>query len=311
MTTYADRRRGEGGQVLAIFVLVLVVLIGMAGLAIDVGSWYRADRQAQTIADAATLAGAQALPGDPANAPALAEEYADKNGGAEATKTVSLSATHEPNDTITVEVEAPAPAFFTRLFGLDSVSVHARASALVGTVSSLRGVAPMVVHYQHEMLNPETCGSPPCTDPTTLPYDKDLTGAAGAFGMVNLDQGQSGTVGADVLADWIEYGFDDYLGTGEYRSGPGSKFSSGDEVRYALEQRIGTVLYFPVYDTLTLQGQNAIYNIIGFAGFYLEGFEIHGNEAILYGHFTGDYVDGLLSTGGVPDFGLRTIRLVE
>ena len=48
---------------------------------------------------------------------------------------------------------------------------------------------------------------------------------------------------------------------------------------YALENRIGTVLLFPVFDTLTGGGQNAQYNIIGWVGFHLDSYDVHGNNA--------------------------------
>ncbi|HXV56238.1 MAG TPA: pilus assembly protein TadG-related protein, partial [Gaiellaceae bacterium] len=60
----SDRRaapRSERGQVAVVVACFLVVLIGAAGLAVDVGSWYRADRATQAAADAAALAGAQGL----------------------------------------------------------------------------------------------------------------------------------------------------------------------------------------------------------------------------------------------------------
>ena len=41
---------------------MLVVILGMAALAIDVGSFYQAQRQAQSAADAAALAASQDLP---------------------------------------------------------------------------------------------------------------------------------------------------------------------------------------------------------------------------------------------------------
>ena len=45
-------------------VVWMVVLLGMAGLVIDVGSWYRSQRNLQSQADASALAGAQDLPKD-------------------------------------------------------------------------------------------------------------------------------------------------------------------------------------------------------------------------------------------------------
>ena len=54
--------RDESGQSIPMVVVFLVVLIGMLALVVDVGSWFRAQRQLQTTADAAALAGAYGLP---------------------------------------------------------------------------------------------------------------------------------------------------------------------------------------------------------------------------------------------------------
>ena len=54
--------RSESGQAVVLSVVWMVVLLGMAGLVIDVGSWYRSQRNLQSDADAAALAGAQELP---------------------------------------------------------------------------------------------------------------------------------------------------------------------------------------------------------------------------------------------------------
>src|SRR5579863_2479469 len=53
--------RKESGQVLAGFAVTLVVLLGFAGLAIDMGTLRYDKRLQQTAADAAAIAGAQNL----------------------------------------------------------------------------------------------------------------------------------------------------------------------------------------------------------------------------------------------------------
>ena len=55
------RRSGERGQVLVLFVLFLVVLLGAAALTVDYGTWLAARRTYQANADAAALAGAHYL----------------------------------------------------------------------------------------------------------------------------------------------------------------------------------------------------------------------------------------------------------
>ena len=54
-------RRGEHGQVVVVFALALVVLLGAAGLAFDVGRFYSERRFLQNSADAGALAAANAL----------------------------------------------------------------------------------------------------------------------------------------------------------------------------------------------------------------------------------------------------------
>jgi uncharacterized membrane protein len=52
----------ERGQVLALCSVFLVVLLGFAAMAVDVGSWYVEKHKLQSAADAAALAGAGHLP---------------------------------------------------------------------------------------------------------------------------------------------------------------------------------------------------------------------------------------------------------
>ena len=145
--------------------------------------------------------------------------------------------------------------------------------------------------------------------------DYDPMGAPGAFGMLNLDGG-NGTPGSSDEAQWILHGFDKYLGLGDYRSDPGAKFSSTN-IRDALEARRGTVLLFPVYRQLDGQGQNASYEIIGWIGFHLTSYEVHGNNSTLHGYFTELIAQGILSSpgggGGGPSssFGVKSIQLIE
>jgi hypothetical protein len=295
----------ERGQVVGLTVLFLIVLLGLAAMVVDVGSWYAADRRAQAAADAAALAGAQALPDDATQAGALAGEYADKNGGG--AKSVTVSSRSFVNDTISVQVERPAPAHFSRIFGVDSVTVAARATALVTTLGEAKYVAPLVVHKDHPKLAGSSC---PCFgESTTIPLGK--MGAPGAFGVINLDNEKGGT-GPPILADWIVKGYQDYLPLGLYYSDPGAKFNSS-QVKGAMEARIGTVLLFPVFDRLDGNGANAQYNIIGWAGFELADFDAQGNDATIDGHFVSIVWEGLESEtpGSDPYFGVKGVFLVE
>ena len=299
--------RRQEGQAVLMTVLFLAGILGMAALVLDVGSWFREKRQLQASADAAALAGAQALPGSPSNATTLALNYGAANGGGVLGANVTISSDLSSNDTITVDAKSTAPGFFSKIFGINVVDVGASAAARAELPTEAEYVAPMVVSDQHPLLRGAGC---PCfNQETTLAFD--AMGAPGAFGMLNLDGG-NGTVGTSEESDWILNGFDKFLPLGWYRSDPGAKFSSS-LIQGALQDRIGTVLLFPVFHVLTGNGQNAQYDIIGWVGFHLDDFSVHGNNATLDGSFTTFIAKGIQNSTSTnePDFGVRTIQLIH
>ena len=307
-------RRDERGQAIVLMTLSLVVIMGMAALVLDVGSWYHTKRRLQGTADAAALAGAQLLPTDSSGAQSQALTYANKNGGDVASANISVSTTVVTNDTISVRARKTDPGIFSGILGVASADIDARAKARVGPPAKARYVAPMVVDCDHPLIhNCDGNSTPDFFSNTTMDYDP--MGAPGAYGMLNLEGG-NGTPGSSDEAEWILHGFDKYLGLGNYRSDPGAKFSSNN-IQDALEARKGTVLLFPVFRTLDQQGQNAVYEIIGWIGFHLNAFEVHGNNATLHGYFTEFIAQGILaSTGGgesgpSSSFGVKSIQLIE
>jgi Flp pilus assembly protein TadG len=286
----------------------------MAALVLDIGSWYRADRATQSTADAAALAGAQSLPYDTASARSLASQYANKNGGGVTSGDITItSSSYGPNDTIQVRVHRSAPGVFTKLFGVNQVGVGSKATARASLMQSAQYVAPIGVNVKHPMLKgSSTC---PCFGPgytTTLPLGK--TGAPGSFDLLNIDGSKGGT-GGQTLADWILHGYSGYLPIGSYLSDTGAKWNDS-LVQNALEQRMNTnpVLLFPVYDTLSGSGSNAIYHVVGWAAFHITGHSANGNSGQITGWFERISWDGIESTasdGSNPDLGVRVVKLID
>jgi hypothetical protein len=306
--------RNEGGQVMVLTALFMVVMVGMTAFVVDVGSWFHTQRATQSTVDAAALAGAQALPADPTAATSLAIDYGAKNGGGIAGANITFESKYAPNDTIRIKATKPAPGFFASIFGIGSVTVGAHASAMAGVPTKAQYVAPIVVNIAHPDLSGPGCPNA-CFGPdhqTTLPLGK--TGAPGAFDLLNLNENQtSGTVGASTLASWIQNGYSRYLPLGGYFSDPGAKFN-GSEIGNALDARVGTELLFPVYDTLVSQGSNATYHVIAWVGFHLLSGDLQGNNGTLTGYFTKVIWQGLLPASGpdnVPDLGVRSVALVD
>ncbi len=314
------RTRNDTGQATVLTLVFLTVLLGMAALVLDVGSWYRADRAAQSTADAAALAGAQALPEDAAKARTLAQQYADKNGSLGAGN-VTITSKIVSNDTITVSVKRPAPGFFAKIFGIKSVTAGAKATARAGGLATAKYVAPITVHYKHPLLN--------CTGPSTHPtcnptFDVETTlnledlhqkgggNGSGAFGLINLNYDDpSGNVGAGTLADWLHYGNENELPLGTYYSAPSANFNNS-QFTDSLNFVLGKEVLFPVYRLLTGPGSNAKYDIIGWVGFVITSFDNSGSSGTLTGHFTEWVGQGLqASKGGNPYFGAKKVELVD
>ncbi len=302
-------RHKQSGQAYVITVLFLAVLLAMAAAVLDIGSWYRADRSLQATVDAAALAGAQALPGSTANASALAAQYATKNGGG--TINITFKSQVVPNDTITVTGSRPAPGFFSKVLGVNSVTVHANASARVGGLSAAKWVVPIVVDEKHPKLQ---CNPNPCSGSTELVYQhfkaNGSPNGAGNFGFINLTGGSSGT---SDLGDLITNGWNQYMDLGDYDAVTGNMFSSS-HIGDNLDARIGDVLLFPIFRKLTGSGTGAKYEIIGWAGFRLTGMDLHGSNEKLFGEFVSVTWDGIqaetASDAGV-DFGVKNVSLVD
>jgi Flp pilus assembly protein TadG len=298
------RYRDQEGQALVIVVLFLTVLLGMSAAVLDVGAWYRAQRHLQASVDAAALAGAQALPDDPSLASSLASQYLDKNGGA-ATRSVGFKSAAARNDSLTVTATRQAPGIFSKVLGINSVRVRAAATARAGTPDEVSGVGPIAVDEKHPLLQ---CKPLPCFGQATT-LDLKKTGP-GAFRLVNIDGSRGGT-GPPILADWIENGYDGWMPLGWYYSDPGAKFNSS-QVKSALDRRLNSELLFPVYRGIRGNGANFEYEVVGWVGFVVTGYNIQGSKSQLFGNFTRVIWEGIQGqSGGSADFGVRTVSLTE
>jgi hypothetical protein len=314
----------QRGQSMVLSLVFLTVLLGMSALVLDVGSWYRAHRSAQSTADASALAAAQALP-DTAQASALADEYAGKNVSAGETPNLQVTFSQQGSETDTVQVTytKPHPGFFSKLFGLNSVDVKGRATARAWNVSQARGVAPITVNYKHPLLHCTRSTNPTCspdfgpTNPTTLTlediHDPGGKDAAGAFGLINLNQNDDGNIGAGVLAEWLLNGYPDYLPVGNYNSAPSANFNN-NQFTSALDQQIGDELLFPVYRLLRGPGSNAVYQVIGWVGFVITSYSWSGSEGTINGYFSRYVADGIPADqggGGAEGLGVHKIELTH
>ena len=120
-------------------------LLGIAGVTIDVGNWLQSRQSLQAAADAAALAGASQIPSGWGSAQASAAAEFGKNSRAGDAASYANSSELTNSDSVTVTATRSTPTYFTRLFGLSSITVTAQARATLEsfqTVASNQDVMP-------------------------------------------------------------------------------------------------------------------------------------------------------------------------
>jgi Flp pilus assembly protein TadG len=125
------------GQLIVLATLGLIALIGIVGLAVDIGYFYSARRQMQTAADAAAIAGTNAQLGSQGGSyQQAALDVASLNGFTNGQNgviiTVGPPAT-PPNPTnntyVEVDIAQPVPTTFLSVIGYKTINVSVRAVA--------------------------------------------------------------------------------------------------------------------------------------------------------------------------------------
>ena len=174
-------RRNDSGQALVFVALSMFVLIGILGLAIDMGNMRYVKRQMQTLADAAAMAGAREVMACGATADCAAlttasQEAMNENGVT--SYTVSSSCTpapalgaiditimngpscigaNDPNNGnknyVEVIVAKTVPTAFAQILGISSAVVSARAEA--GIVTSTNSSAVLLGRSGNDLVLPD------------------------------------------------------------------------------------------------------------------------------------------------------------
>ena len=116
----------ERGQILVMAAILLPVLLGMAGMAVDVGSYSSERRSLQNAADSIALAAGQELP-DASAVQARADEYAAKHDVDLSHLDVTVTGgTTEPR--VRVEIDKGHDFIFMGILGIENADVGAVAS---------------------------------------------------------------------------------------------------------------------------------------------------------------------------------------
>jgi Flp pilus assembly protein TadG len=124
--------RGAGrGQIIVLFALMIVAIIGIVGLVVDVSWFWVNSLRVQRAADAAALAGVVYLPGQTATGVAVAKGEAKMNGYTDGVGGVTVTPVQDAalKTQLNVTVTAPVGTFFARVFGIDTFTATRTAKA--------------------------------------------------------------------------------------------------------------------------------------------------------------------------------------
>ncbi len=160
------RRQAREGQIIVIFALALVVMIGMGGLILDGGAAFAHRRDAQNAADLAALAGANAYldkfesteAAATAAAIAVAHQSASDNGYVDGAGLVQVDVEVDTTNGAAVKVDITTPHAnnFSALLGMPTWSVSTTATARTGFPNAAQAAAPFIFNVDVFQTN----GSP-------------------------------------------------------------------------------------------------------------------------------------------------------
>ncbi|WP_458108979.1 pilus assembly protein TadG-related protein [Arthrobacter sp. R3-55] len=312
----------------------MVVLLGFAALAVDVGAIYAEKAQLQNGADAAALAIAtDCAGGSCGSSTSTGNQFANDNAN---DNTSGAVVTFPAATTVRVATNARDTAgqnslslFFAQTMGFDTANVTASAEASWGAPSSattLPWTASECVFKKY--LSPAQLASLNSTgnftgDPIPthllLRYDENaptVPGCAaqngyqpGGFGWLLTDSGCSTDIDLDMTVN----------------GQPGNSFPN--ECTAALSKIMDEPVLIPLFKTAAGNGSNAKYTLVGFAAFQVTGYKFGGSGAVLdplapnctgncrglQGFFSRfvSLEEGMQVTGGIPNYGASVVVLTE
>jgi len=166
-------RKVEAGQILPIVAIGMFAIIGLAAILLDGGVLMANRRSAQAAADAGALAGARLIcqHADPSMIEAVALQYAVDLNGADP----STTAAYNPSTgLVTVVAKMEQNSWFARIFGEDTLSTGASATAGCYHPSQSDHVLPIAFYYESPPVNADSTICSPGNPCTLVNWDFDV-----------------------------------------------------------------------------------------------------------------------------------------
>lgn len=304
--SYMDQK----GATTVLVCLMIVVLMGMAALAVDVGMLYANRIKMSNAADAAVLAGVRELPVDPAGAVNIADQYAVLNELKIGEAVFSVS---EDRRSITGQASRVMELFFARFLGFDQKQLSVSATARIRPMSGCFGIVPFGVADNNYCFGDVQVLKFGSTFDNPLPpgqYAPIALGSSGASAYTyNISNGYNKLINVgDVIP--VETG----NMTGPTRQGIQDRVNGCHHSPPCTvsEYREGCsrILIVPLGYNSPDPGSNGTFTVTGFAAFLVTDVPNNGNKGEVYGTFI-RYVAPGVGSDDANDRGIYAAELVE
>ncbi|ASN21117.1 Tad domain-containing protein [Arthrobacter sp. YN] len=326
----------ERGAATIVVAGMMVVLLGFAALAVDVGALYAEKAQLQNGADAAALAIAtDCAGGSCGNSASTGNQFANNNANDSAS---GAAVTFPASTTVRVATNArdtngqnSFSLFFAQVLGVQTAQVGAVAEASWGAPSSATTLPWTVSECVFKKyLSPAQLASLNSTgsfigDPIPthilLRYDENAPTAPGCaaqngyqpggFGWLKTNSGCSTNIDLDMTVN----------------GQTGNHFPNAAGCNAALATIMDEPALIPLFKTAAGNGSNAKYTLVGFAAFQVTGYKFSGSGAVvdplapscngncrgLQGFFSRfvSLEEGMQATEGTPNYGASVVTLTE
>lgn len=342
------RMRRDDGATAIMVALVMVVLVGMAAFAVDMGSMHLQNRELQNSADAGALAIAQqcAAGSCPADEDAEAVLYAGANstsGGGFFENTTADANLDLAAQQVTVTATGDNTPLFRGVLGAGDSTFARSATVIWGPPGSLVSSLPLTIsecEFNNAIPTPDALADPaallaavesgtigmppfpagevtfkfhfPTTDISGCPAGPPGSDHPGGFGWLEPDA--DGATDCETSSDT----------SGMFDTSTGASIPCDKDEFAALR---GTVVPLPVYEYVMGNGSNAEYKMAGFAAFFLSGWRFPSSTGDSYATgsppcsppdtcISGWFTSATLAEGGEVDLGaggggINVVQLID
>jgi Flp pilus assembly protein TadG len=268
MNRIGPARRRQDGQVLVVFALSIIVLLGFGGLALDGGSTFAQRRDEQTAADLAALAGANdyLINGNHDQAVARAKSTAAANGYTDGSAGTDVDVVIHTTNGIEVSVSITGVHRNTivGLLGMPTWDVTVQAASLAGFPDTAYGAAAFIFSAGAF----QTDGTPLYQTPTDfgetngdVPTSQlDLAWTNYGTGNVNTSEVASIIRGDTVIDKTLQFG--EYIGqhnNGNHTAlfGDVDTYLSGKDVPAPVVDANGNFVGWSIFHVISASGGSA------------------------------------------------------